>query len=85
MRVSVEHQGPGERVEDLLGRVPVTTLLEPDVVVGGHARQQRELLAPEAGDAAALTAGEADVLGPDELAPGAEEVADAVLGHVFER
>ena len=66
--------------------MPVAALLEPHVVVGGDAGQQRELLAPEAGHAAAAEVGQADVLGPDELAPGAEEVADAVVGlHGIER
>ena len=54
---SASSRGAGERVEDLLGRVPVAALLEPDVVVDAHAGEQRELLAPKAGDPAAPKSG----------------------------
>ena len=54
----------GEGVEHLLGRVRVAALLEPDVVVDADAGEQRELLAPQAGDPAAAEVGQADVLGP---------------------
>ncbi len=58
----------------------VAALLEADVVVGADARQQRQLLATQPGDAATAEVGEVDVLGADEGAAGAQEAPDAVLG-----
>ena len=52
-RVLVELQHAGERVEHLLGRVPVAPLLEAHVVVRGDAGEHRQLLAAQAGHAAA--------------------------------
>ena len=55
--VVVEAQRAGEGVEDLLGRMGVAALLEPDVVVDADACEQRELLAPQAGHPAPAQVG----------------------------
>ncbi len=77
--VVVEAQRAGERVEHLLGRMRVAALLEPDVVVDADAGEQRELLAPQAGHPAPAQVGQSDVVGRDERAPGAEELAEPVV------
>ena len=82
-RVFVELQSPRQRVEHLRGRVLVAALLQPHVIVGAHASSQRHLRAPQSSDAAAPTQVlDADVVGSDKLAPGAEVLPDEVLaGH----
>src|SRR5882724_7015 len=58
----------------------VASLLEAYVVVAADAGQHRDLLAAQAGHAsAAAGVGDADVLRPDELTPGAQVFADQVL------
>ena len=42
-RFVVQLQGPRQRAENLVGGMLVASLLEPDVVVGAHAGQQRHL------------------------------------------
>ena len=81
--VLVQLQRPRQRLQDLLGRVLVAALLEPHVVVGAHAGEQGDLLASQPGHPApAARAGEQDVLGPHELAPRPQVLADRVLaGH----
>ncbi|WUM85785.1 hypothetical protein OHA85_02395 [Nocardia salmonicida] len=37
--VVVEREHPGQRRHDLIGRMPVAALLEPDVVIGAHPDQ----------------------------------------------
>ena len=77
--VVVEAQRARQRVEHLLGRVLVAALLQPHVVVGRHARQQRQLVAPQARHAPVPEIRKADVLGADELPPRVQEAADAVV------
>ena len=54
----------------------VPALLEPDVVVDADPRELGELLAPQARDAAPAVVGQADVLGLQAGATGAEEVTE---------
>ena len=78
--VAVEAQRAGQCVEDLLGRVRAAALLEADVVVDAHAREHRDLLAPQPLDAATAEIRDADVLGAHERAPRAQELAEGVGG-----
>src|SRR5882757_838450 len=58
----------------------VASLLEAYVVVAADAGQHRDLLAAQARHASAASGvGDADVLRPDELTPGAQVFADQVL------
>src|SRR6185437_242942 len=61
-----------DRLEHVERRAYVAALLEPRVPGGAHAGELRDLLAAQAGGAAAPAAGKPDVLGPDALAPPAK-------------
>jgi len=74
----VEPQRTRQRIEHLRRRVLVAALLEPQVVVRADAGQQCDLLTAQARDATSADDGQADHLGPDPLAPGAQERADEV-------
>jgi hypothetical protein len=75
-------QTPGDRGEHRLGRLRPALLFEAAVVVGRHAAQRGDLLAPQAADAPARAAWEPDVLGLQRLPPGAEEVRQLCSVHV---
>ena len=79
--VVVEEERPAERLDHSLRRVLVASLLEPHVVVRADAREHRHLLAAQSGDAAAAApqVRQADLLGADELAAGAQVLADRIL------
>jgi hypothetical protein len=81
--VFVELQGTRQRVEDLLGGVLVTPLLQAHVVVAADAGEHRDLLAAQsAHSATAAEVRHADVRRVDQFTPGAEVLADQVLvGH----
>ena len=74
----VELQGAGQGVEDLIGRMLVASLLQPQVVVGADAGQHRELLAAQAGDLCPAARDQPDVLGPDQVAPRPQVVPSAL-------
>ena len=79
--VVVELKRPCERVEHLLGRMLVSALLEPYVVVSADARQQGHFLAAQAGNSPpAADVWEGDVLGTDQFTPGPEVLANQVGG-----
>ena len=61
--VEVVAQRAGECGDDRLRRVRAAALLDPRVVVGGHARERRHLLPTQAGGAAAHAVGQPDVGG----------------------
>jgi heme-degrading monooxygenase HmoA len=58
--------------------MPVPALLEMDVVVGADAGLHRELLAPQAADAAPARRRQSYLRGLHVLAPGAQELAEQV-------
>ena len=62
--------------DHLLRGVRPALPLEPGVVVGRHVAQRRDLLTAQPAGPAALTAGEADVLGLQGLAAQAEELRE---------
>jgi hypothetical protein len=78
--VVVEPERAGDRVEDLGGRMVVTALFEPRVVLGADAGEHRELVPAQAGDPAPARDGDPDVLGthqPEDLG-----VLDSLAGQV---
>ncbi|GAA2749953.1 hypothetical protein GCM10009869_07780 [Amnibacterium kyonggiense] len=81
LRGAVEGQRPDEARDDLRRRVPLAALLEPDVVLGADAGEQRDLLAAEARDAAAGAGGDADGLRRHGLPPCAEVGAELTGRH----
>jgi hypothetical protein len=56
--------------------VRTALLLDPAVVVGGHAGQCGDLLATQPGGAAASRPRQSDILGLQRLAAGPEEVGE---------
>ena len=78
-RLVVESQDAAQRLEHLRRRMPVAALLEPHEVVDADPGQQRQLLAPEAGRAAAGALGQPDLGRGDQLAPGTDEVTEGVV------
>ena len=77
-RLVVQLQRPGQRIQYLWGGVAIPTLLEANVVVGAHTRQQRELVAAQPGNASAADVRDPGALGRDQLATGAEILAKRV-------
>ena len=67
--------------EHLLGRHRTALLLDPAVVVGRHAGQHRDLLAPQPAGAAPGAAGKPDVLRLQRLAAGPEKVRQQCPVH----
>ena len=67
-----ETEDVGERIEHRAGRQD-PALLEPAQVVGAHAREPRDLFAPEPRHTPVAVRGELDVSGPCVVAPGAQE------------
>src|SRR6202041_3412833 len=59
--------------EDLARRTRRPALLEPDVVLGGDVREDRDLLPAQPRGSPPWSGGEADVLRPQPLATAAEE------------
>ena len=84
--VGVQPQRPRDRVEDLGGHPVRGALLQPDVVGDAHARELRQLLAPQARDAAAgPVGGDPGVLGAQPGPPRLEELAEfGVARHAGE-
>nr|WP_239522855.1 hypothetical protein [Geodermatophilus normandii] len=74
----VELEDAREGGGHLFGRVRVLPTLEPQVVVGADPGQQGELLAPQAGDAAARPGRDAGLLGRHQSAPGPQVRAQPV-------
>src|SRR5262249_21335001 len=70
-----EAQRPRERLQHGHPGLHVAPPLPPRVPGGAHARQRRQLLAPEPRRAAAATAREADVVGLQALAARAQEAS----------
>jgi hypothetical protein len=60
--------------------VSLATLLEANVVVDAHTCEHRQLLPAQPRHAPAPVALDPDVLRLDQLAPGAQELSDAVVG-----
>lgn len=82
-RVLVQPEDTGQRGEDLLRRVPVPPLLQPDVVVGAHPGQHRQLLAPQAADPPPPRLRQPEVGGPRQFATRAQEIREpGVTVHV---
>ncbi len=79
--VDRQPQAARERAQQLLGGLRPALLLQPREVVGRHAGQRRDLLAPQARRAAARPGAEADVLGPQRLAAAAQEVGELSAVH----
>ena len=69
----VEMQGAGDGVQDAFRGVDVASLLQAHVVVGADPGQLGELLAAQAGHAAAAEVRQPDVLGAQPRAPRAQE------------
>ena len=67
--------------EDLARRARRPALLEPDVVLRGDVREDRDLLAAQTRCPASRPGGEADVLRPEPLATAAEERPELLLVH----
>ena len=63
----VELQDTGEGLEDLDGGIAVTTLLEPEVVVGTDAGKHGDFFASQSGDATDAVDGKAHAVRLDEL------------------
>ena len=79
----VESQRPGQGLDDLAGGVAVPALLQAQVVVGADAGEHRQLLAPQSGGAAHPDDPHAHRRRVDQLAPGAQVLAErARCGHV---
>ena len=81
--VQRQPQPAGHGGQHLLRRLRAAPLLQPAVVVGGHAAQRRDLLPAQPAGAPARAAGQPDVLGLQGLAAGAQEVGQ--LGSVHDR
>jgi hypothetical protein len=79
--VQGQAQAPGDGGEYLLGGVGAALLLDPAVVVGGHAAEGRDLLAAQAARPPAAAPGQADLLGLQGLAPGAQKVGEFGPAH----
>jgi hypothetical protein len=80
--VIVELECPRERVQHLGGGVLVTALLKADVVIGADAGEHRDFLAAQARyPPVAARVWKLDVLGPNQLPPGAEVLADWILAR----
>ncbi|GHA08815.1 hypothetical protein GCM10010372_05230 [Streptomyces tauricus] len=70
----VEPERPGERDEHPFRGCWTTLLFDPAVVVGRHAGECRDFLAPQASGAAALPARKSDILGLQHLTTCTEEI-----------
>ena len=71
----VEQEGARQCIEDLVGRVRLATLLEPQVVLGADPRTDRHLVAPQPRHPSLLVSGPyPDVLWTNQHAPGPEVV-----------
>src|SRR3954454_9515445 len=79
-RLVVQLQRARQRIPYLWGGVAIPTLLEANVVVGAHTRQQRELVAAQPGNASAADMRDPGALGRDQLAAGAEILPKRVAG-----
>ena len=77
-RLVVELQCPGQRIEYLWGGVAIPALLKGNVVVGAHARQQRELRHGADREHACDVVGDPGASGRDQLAAGAQILASAL-------
>jgi hypothetical protein len=82
--VQRQPQPAGDRGEHLLRRLRSAALLEPAVVVGGHAAQRRDLLPAQPAGAPARAPRQPDVLGLQGLTAGAQEVGQLDSVHVTE-
>jgi hypothetical protein len=71
-RLLVELQRLGQRIQYLWGGVAIPTLLEANVVVGAHTRQQRELVAAPPRNTPAADMRDPGALGRDQLTASAE-------------
>ena len=71
-----EVQRPGQRVEDLPGRVHVAALLQERVVGGGDRRELGDLFPAQAAGPAAGTGGQADIGGLQPSAARAQQVRE---------
>src|SRR4029077_20811472 len=80
-RLVVELQRSGQRVKYLWGGVAIPTLLEANVVVAAHTRQQRELVAPQPGNTSTSDVRDPGALGRDQLAAAPEILAERVDGR----
>ncbi len=74
----VEHQGAGQRVEDLFGDLDVAGLFEPGVPGDADGGELRDLLAAQARRAPATAAGQSDLLRRDALTAVAQEGGELV-------
>jgi hypothetical protein len=74
--VVVELQYSRDGLEDLHGRVPVATPLEPQVVVGADAREQRDLFASKTRYPTVRTRRESEGLRSDERATRPQVLAE---------
>jgi hypothetical protein len=74
----VELQDIGDSVDDLLGGVTITSLLESEVVLGADAREEGDLFAAQSGHAPASAGREPDLLRPHQFTASAEEFAEEV-------
>jgi DNA-binding CsgD family transcriptional regulator len=81
--LDVQLQRPRQRVEDLLGRILVATLLQPQVILRADPGQYGQLLASQAPNTPARTGNQSDVFGSHLCAPGAQVVTErvALCGH----
>ena len=79
-RLVVELQRSGQRIQHLWGGVTILTLLEANVVVSAHTRQQRELVPTHTGNTPVADVRDPSALGRDQLAAGAELFAKRVAG-----
>lgn len=79
---AVQAQHPRDRVEHLVGDVADALLLQADVVLRAHAREQRDLLAPQPADPPPPVRREADVLGPDPGPARAQEPSQIAIHDV---
>ncbi|GAA3671100.1 hypothetical protein GCM10022202_36810 [Microbacterium marinilacus] len=84
----IEIECSDQRVDDLDGGDDAPALFEPRVVVGGHARQQRDLLAAETRHAARAAIGQQPgLLGVAVRAGVAEELPELAVriahGHIL--
>lgn len=77
-RLAVELQRSGQRTQYLWGGVAIPTLLEANVVVSAHTRQQRELVPAQTGNTPAADVRDPSALGRDQLAAGAKVLAKRI-------
>jgi hypothetical protein len=75
----VEAQGGGDRVQDLVGDSGDVAALDPDVVLGAHPGQQRDLLTAQAGDPPTPSGRKPDLVRGDLRAARHQEVPDVPL------